>query len=307
LVLLDQNILIDDLDDLLRTEESLIHTAYGADGYAADLTHEDDDMEGKHAAPARFTRVATGQAVHLAYRRILATPDVPQLDPADLPLLELMQAANREAFLRWSSLFHDTLGIPTTRNRRAQIDELHEWLLAHYMALRHLFAFLPYPELEAKRWSHDKLATWGAAEVFCEQMRAILRIAGDSSLKPAVREFCSEWHDACMVQDLPKAAAYALAHSPERWDRLKLWIPSSFGRACPLDILDTEWRLLHVLPYVVEDWGRTPMGRAPFEARALRHRHITDPLHHHSGHYGLERRTDIGSVQVGECGGGIFR
>jgi hypothetical protein len=108
---LDRNLSNDDLEDLLRTEESLIHEAHGADGYAADLTQPDEDEGEEAASPTRYTRSATSSAVAEAYSRLLGTPDETHLDRADLPLLELMQAENREAFGVWCNLFREHLGI----------------------------------------------------------------------------------------------------------------------------------------------------------------------------------------------------
>jgi hypothetical protein len=92
--------------------------------------------------------------------------------------------------------------------RRAKIDELQQWLLSDYVAMRHLF-------------------------------------------------------------DLPIATAHALAQSPDRWARLRTWVPVAFVRQCPTDISVTGRRLLHILSYVVEGWAHTSMGRAPHEAREL--------------------------------------
>ncbi|KAE8956775.1 hypothetical protein PR002_g31374, partial [Phytophthora rubi] len=271
---LDHKFLIGKLDDLLRTEEGLIHASYGADEYAADLTPQDEDADITLSRPVRYTRVASGAAVDMAYARILQAADVALLDSADRPLLVLLQTSNQEAFVKWSNTHRELLGIPVTRKRRAEVSELHPWLMDNYVAMRHLHAYLPYAELEIKSWPIALIIKWGKAEVFCEQMAALLRISGDMEQKNEARKYCSEWHDACMAPGLSTTAAQALAQSPDRWKRLEHWIPASCGRARPPDISDLEWNVLHVLPYVIDEWVMTPMGRAPRGARGLWYRHF---------------------------------
>ncbi|KAE9272349.1 hypothetical protein PF008_g30122 [Phytophthora fragariae] len=259
---LDHKFLIGELDDLLRTEEGLIHASYGADEYAADLTPQDEDADITLSRPVRYTRVASGAAVNMAYARILQAADVALLDSADRPLLVLLQTSNREVFVKWSNTHRELLCIPVTRKRRAEVSELHPWLMDNYVAMRHLHAYLPYVELEIKSWPIALIIKWGKAEVFCEQMEALLRISGDMEQKNEARKYCSEWHDACMAPGLSTTAAQALAQSPDRWKRLEHWIPASCGRARPPDISDLEWNVLHVLSYVIDEWVMTPMGRA---------------------------------------------
>ncbi|KAE9168643.1 hypothetical protein PF002_g30566 [Phytophthora fragariae] len=210
----------------------------------------------------------------MAYARILQAADVELLDSADRPLLVLLQTSNREAFVKWSNTHRELLCIPVTRKRRAEVSELHPWLMDNYVAMRHLHAYLPYAVLEIKSWPIALIIKWGKAEVFCEQMAALLRISGDMEQKNEARKYCSEWHDACMAPGLSTTAAQALAQSPDRWKRLEHWIPASCGRARPPDISDLEWNVLRVLPYVIDEWVMTPMGRAPRGARGLWYRHF---------------------------------
>ncbi|KAE9151520.1 hypothetical protein PF002_g33472, partial [Phytophthora fragariae] len=127
----------------------------------------------------------------MAYARILQAADVALLDSADRPLLVLMQTSNREAFVKWSNTHRELLGIPVTRKRRAEVSELHPWLMDNYVAMRHLHAYLPYVELEIKSWPIALIIKWGKAEVFCEQMAALLRISGDMEQKNEARKYCS--------------------------------------------------------------------------------------------------------------------
>ncbi|KAE8912112.1 hypothetical protein PF003_g3714 [Phytophthora fragariae] len=75
---------------------------------------------------------------------------------------------------------------------------MRQWLLSRTDALRHLFAFLPYPEQEAKTWPLDMLDAWGAQEVFLEQTAALKRIVMAPDTRTSTREFCTEWLQAAM-------------------------------------------------------------------------------------------------------------
>lgn len=268
---LDRNTLVTDVDELLKSEETLIHAAYGVDIYAVDSNDEDGHAEDTLAPPVRCSRISTGPAMVSAYSRILSVRDLIHVQQADQPLLELMRATNREAFSRWCTLNRTRLNIPTTRKRKSRIEELYGWLIVNHLAARHLFAFLPYPELEAKSWPVEHLVTWGVAEVFAEQTQFLVRIMQDASQPQAAREYCQQWYEACTVPDLNRTTAYMLAQAPERWARLEQWTPVAGGRAAPAELQDQEWCILHVLPYTVAGWTATPMARTPRGARAVWH------------------------------------
>ncbi|KAE9330747.1 hypothetical protein PF008_g15663 [Phytophthora fragariae] len=266
---LDRNTLVTDVDELLKSEENLIHAAYGVDIYAVDNNDEDGHAEDTLAPPVRCSRISTGPAMSSTYSRILSVRDLIHVQQAGQPLLELMRATNREAFSRWCTLNRTRLNIPTTRKRKSLIDELYGWLIVNHLAARHLFAFIPYPELEAKSWPVEHLVTWGVAEVFVEQTQFLVRIMQDASQPQAVREYCQQWYKACTVPDLNRTTAYMLAQAPARWARLEQWTSVAGGRAAPADLQDQEWCILHVLPYTVAGWTATPMARAPRGARAV--------------------------------------
>ncbi|KAI9981799.1 hypothetical protein PInf_009569 [Phytophthora infestans] len=87
---LDNTVLVYDLAVLLQTEASLLHAAYGANEYAADVSQRTEEKAASDLTPMRYTRSSTGAAVAIAYDRLLQAPEVSQLDRSDLPLLELM-------------------------------------------------------------------------------------------------------------------------------------------------------------------------------------------------------------------------
>ncbi|EGZ08873.1 hypothetical protein PHYSODRAFT_339296 [Phytophthora sojae] len=64
------------------------------------------------------------------------------------------------------------------------------------------------------------------------------------------------------------------AEAPEEWRRLKQWLPAELCRDNYVELPDDEWKLLHVLPYVLTMWGATPMGRTPHCARLVRHHEV---------------------------------
>lgn len=188
------------------------------------------------------------------------------MEEEDKPLSLLLMAANKDGFTKWVSMYRERFQIPATK-RRTKLEDLRPWLLTRTTALRHLFAFLPYPELEAKSWTTVQLEEWGASEVFHEQIGALHRIIDDPQTKATVMNFCKVWLTAAEDMQIHRDTAYALARSPDRWKRLAQWLPQSYCRAQPQHLTEREWCVLHVLPYTIGTWSETPMGRAPTGAR----------------------------------------
>ncbi|KAG1697842.1 hypothetical protein DVH05_015796 [Phytophthora capsici] len=145
------------------------------------------------------------------------------------------------------------------------------WFLKNPMSIRHLFAYLPYPELEAKRWPLEHLVTWGKAEEFNEQTAALARPMDDSHQPEEATALCREWYVACMRSGLEPGVAGNLARDPNRWNRLLQWVPETCARQKPQELHDSEWCILHILPYTIAGWKHSPMGRAPNSSRALWH------------------------------------
>ncbi|KAE8880757.1 hypothetical protein PF003_g35179 [Phytophthora fragariae] len=138
---LDRQNLDYNLDDLLRQEESLIHAAYGADGYAVDFTADNDDDHKYAQLPNRYIRAASGPMMEPVYARILRAKDEYHVHEADRPLLKLMRGTNRDAFMRWHQLHGGILGAPMTSKRKGQTSDLYTWLIDHHHVMRHLFAY----------------------------------------------------------------------------------------------------------------------------------------------------------------------
>ncbi|GMF50396.1 unnamed protein product [Phytophthora fragariaefolia] len=256
-----------DWDAILVVEEQKLHEEYGLDSYAASSQPEHDGTRDEQAVPLRYARAATGDIMRTSCFRILRDGSDAPMDEVDRPLADLMTAANAEAFRKWSQLFRKKFDVPTTK-RRAKPADIRVWLLTRMAALRHYFAFLPYPEHEAKSWTLAELEVWGAEEVWSEQIGALQRLISDPKTPDEMRSYCTEWLVPCMDTTQNRETAQALARSPQRWRRLAQWVPQGYCRAQPDQLTDSEWRILHVLPYTVGEWPQTPMGRAPRGARA---------------------------------------
>ncbi|OWZ15500.1 hypothetical protein PHMEG_00010842 [Phytophthora megakarya] len=163
------------LDENIVEEERLIHESYGIDGYASGsqvIPKETSISNDWTEHPKRAPRVATGTAVEAAYSRILGMADVREVESTDRPTYDLICAANREAFTRWTNLYRAKFSIPLMKRTQTMSETIRSWLLEHHQVLRHLFAYLPYPELEAKCWSRKDLLAWGEIEAYHEQTRA---------------------------------------------------------------------------------------------------------------------------------------
>lgn len=253
------------LEELIRTETQLLQEDYGIDGYVSG-SQEHTDQDALPELPPRYPRAATGDLTEDSHFRLLRASTDADIEDIDRPQLALLKAANQEAFGRWCTLYRPTLHVPDTK-RRSTPHSISVWLLDNHRSLRHLFAFLPYPELEAKCWPFADLMTWGAVEVFTEQTDALRRIVQDTSLPEAARGYCGEWLAAIAAVEGP--LTYQLAGDSQRWLRLTRWIKADYGRAQPTEMEPQVWRLIHVLPYVTSNWTSTPMGWAPQGARVV--------------------------------------
>ncbi|KAE9123600.1 hypothetical protein PF010_g6333 [Phytophthora fragariae] len=201
----------DDEEDLERTiaaEGRILQEALGIDGYASGSQASQDGTGMDIVLPVRYPRASSGEVVENAYFRLLRAPEGEEIDKEDYGQYKLFTAANAEAFSKWCSLYRSRLEIPATR-RRSNPRTIAPWLLEHVGALRHLFAFLPYPELEAKQWASENLYQWGAVEAFREQSDAIWRIKNDTAVAHDARELCTFWHSA--ISKGPDSTRYTLA------------------------------------------------------------------------------------------------
>ncbi|KAF4045927.1 hypothetical protein GN244_ATG01591 [Phytophthora infestans] len=113
------------------------------------------------------------------------------MDHVDKPLAVTIEAANRETFRTWCELFRAE-NLPTKR-RRGTTADITEWLLKTPEALWHLYAFLPYPEQEAKTWRMEPLIVWVLLEAQRELVNALRRLVDDPTIVEAGRRYCKEW------------------------------------------------------------------------------------------------------------------
>ncbi|GMF62794.1 unnamed protein product [Phytophthora fragariaefolia] len=155
-----------DWDTILENEEINSHQAYRVDANVA--TPQDKRDAGTQQLPTRHSHPAIGAFVTKSYHRILRDSKATPMEQVDRLLKEQIITANREALARWCCLYRAELAIPETKRRNAKISDFRAWLITHPPVLRHLFAFLPYPEHEAKRWHIEDLLEWGSQEVYLE-------------------------------------------------------------------------------------------------------------------------------------------
>ncbi|KAE9210100.1 hypothetical protein PF004_g16280 [Phytophthora fragariae] len=164
------------------------------------------------------------------------TPEVIR-DATDLKCL--ISAANEDAFNKWCTLHRKRFTTPSTK-RRTKLADLRSWLLIKPEATRHLYAFLPYPEYEAKQWQHQQLEAWGAQEVYREQVNALQRIRDDVNISAPAKDYINEWLHACTDTSVHSDTAQTLARSPKRWSRLEKWVTTSVCRGQPQAMSESE-------------------------------------------------------------------
>lgn len=237
----------------LQQEEQHIHTAYGIDAYSTGSQQDETNGNEVWSMPTRYARPAYGDLVQNTYFRLLRASKSVSMDEEDVPLADLIAAANLEAFSKWGVHFRETFQIPLTKRRGSRPTDITKWLLKDHQALRQLFAFLPYPEHEAKNWALAHLIKWGELELHNERLAAIQRLAGDDTFDASPRKYCEEWLTAYLECGDDSVAASDLVVSPERWARLAQRILDNYCRAQPEGLPHTEWCLLHVMSYVVSD------------------------------------------------------
>ncbi|GMG15426.1 unnamed protein product [Phytophthora fragariaefolia] len=256
-----------DWDQILESEEQRIHEGYGLDMYAARYQTDEETKTEQDQPPRRYPRAATGEVMMTSYYRILRDSPESPMDPLDKPLDSLISAANEDAFNKWCTLYRKRFTTPSTK-RRTKLADLRSWLLTKPEATRHLYAFLPYPEYEAKQWQHQQLEAWGAQEVYREQVNALQRIRDDDNISAPAKDYINEWLHACTDTSVHSDTAQELARSPKRWSRLEKWVTASVCRDQPQAMSESEWHVLHTLPYTVSAWAGTLLGRVPEGARA---------------------------------------
>ncbi|KAE8992657.1 hypothetical protein PR001_g20877 [Phytophthora rubi] len=198
----------EELTLLIGQEDSLLQETYGIDGHASGSQDSGDVVTAVERIPTRYPRASRGDITENSYFRILSSENRDSVPEEDRPQYALLTAANGEAFSRWCTIYRKQLQVPPT-GRRGTARGISDWLLQSPEALRHLFAFLPYPELEAKHWSFDDLVAWGTSEVYREQVSAIQRFIHDDSIESGVREFCAVWYAA--ISDGPPSTQHRLA------------------------------------------------------------------------------------------------
>ncbi|OWZ01333.1 hypothetical protein PHMEG_00027301 [Phytophthora megakarya] len=156
------------LDATVCTEEQLIHEAYGIDVYASNSQSDDNDSRHSSRPIKRASRMATGTLLKVPtsgyFDSIHSTKSSLMTDP---PLSYLVRPIVKDLA---------GLGIPAMKRTQTDVKTIREWLLGKPRALRHLFAYLPYPELQAKMWPHTDLLAWGKAEIHQEQTISALRL-----------------------------------------------------------------------------------------------------------------------------------
>ncbi|KAF4143146.1 hypothetical protein GN958_ATG07676 [Phytophthora infestans] len=196
LAILNADPLPSDLKEVLHIEEQHIHEAYGMDTYAA--SSQEDQSRGHQGSslPQRYAKAASGDIIVNTYFCILRQSNSVPKEEVDGPLEDLIALSNQEAFIKWRDLFKEELSLPTMKRRKVTSADIQEWLLAHLKALWHFFAFIPFPEYEAKtRWTHDHLLQ--CIETYVEQAAALNRLANDDSVDDLTREFGTKWHTEC--------------------------------------------------------------------------------------------------------------
>ncbi|OWZ05497.1 hypothetical protein PHMEG_00022409 [Phytophthora megakarya] len=123
------------LDENIVEEERLIHEAYSIDGYASGsqvIPKETRMSNDWTELPKRAPRVATGAASEAAYSRLLGMADVREVEFTDHPKYDLICAANREAFTRWTNLYRAKVSIPLMKRTQTMSGTIRSWLLERH-------------------------------------------------------------------------------------------------------------------------------------------------------------------------------
>ena len=135
-------------------------------------------------------------------------------------------------------------------------------MLDNTAALLHVLRFLMYPEVAVQSEPYYWLLTWGEREVYRHQDLTLRRIAEDKENNDKARHVCAAGLEECATSS--ESEAYWISSSPEKWTDLEGYVELR----CYAYIYRTLRYLLHTLQYVVKNWSKTIMNRAPGASNA---------------------------------------
>ncbi|KAE9201610.1 hypothetical protein PF005_g14888 [Phytophthora fragariae] len=141
-----------------------------------------------------------GRAEQPTMLRIL---DSIRLEPeilADRSKLRQLLKENDVAITAWKRRTQPGHSPPGGHSSQGEFDTMFKWLLARRDQLHDMFAFLPYPELAAKRVPTELLLRWGALEAYDMQVSTLRGLLADDTASPSTKEYCRTWLAAATTE-----------------------------------------------------------------------------------------------------------
>ncbi|KAE8902968.1 hypothetical protein PF005_g25274 [Phytophthora fragariae] len=211
-------------------------------------------------AGTRAPNTSSGRVEHTTMHRVL---DSIRLEPeilADRSKLRQLMKANDAAITAWKKRAAPEHRPPGEHSSQQEFIMMFKWLLARRDQLHELFAFLPYPEIAAKRVPMELLLRWGSLEAYDMQVGTLRGLEDDDKATRSTKEFCRTWLAACMT-DGGSQRDRVMARDAQRWKRLAGLHRAAPDGSQPTGVGDDCWFLLHTLQFVVWVWPATPWGQ----------------------------------------------
>ncbi|KAE9164582.1 hypothetical protein PF004_g29780 [Phytophthora fragariae] len=273
------------LESGLEVEEERIHTLAGTGSYDAhpEPAHT---TGGAHGSDQRSRISPQGYVVLSTLQRILNAINMDPELVSDRSKFRHLKAENTTAITGWLNQDHSSMRKPQFQGTSADFLPLMRWLTTHRAEMQSLLKYVPYPEIVAKMLPSELLLTWGALEVYDLEVATIRSVIQREDASVAAKEYCRTWLVACTIAEGTDRDRM-LAKDPTRWQRLIGLYAAAPDCACPQDVREECWYVLHTLPHVVWAWKTTPWGGLPrsqlgaiFKAhpavQLVRHRIVTD-------------------------------
>lgn len=146
-------------------EEQALLEEMGVDFYASGSQESVVPGTSTLADIQRAEPAPTARIHRTIYERILHMVEPSQMDAIDGRIATRLHHVNDEVFLHWLQTDDPSLGAPSVGEGQRRWHAMLDWL-SETDGVRHVLAYLPFPELAVQCCSPEQLARWGEKETY---------------------------------------------------------------------------------------------------------------------------------------------
>ncbi|RLN02603.1 hypothetical protein BBJ28_00019683 [Nothophytophthora sp. Chile5] len=225
-----------------------------------------DESDGSHLPPRSGVYRAPHRDHWERYEDLLRVKATTQEPSVLTRYRKRLQQENHTAFVAWTTSQAQSSEFPTRKAANMSIADATLWFVSHAAVCRSLLRHLPHPEIVVIEFEKPQLMAWADSEIFERQLAAIRQMQiGDCP--DELKEAAHQWGQRC-GQGTTEAERLAAA-CPLSWKKLRddfpTWVPPM---ARPAAIQGDEWRVLHLLPWLVKRWKHTMIAAAQDQSLA---------------------------------------